>query len=183
MDFDQLGPIARITALQAATPDSQHLLRFLSAGAQSNILEQVKHTLPIRRLRSGVLFRFLLATEHRSFPPANAVVRQWGAMFGAGKTFALYANHLAKACHLMNIDTSWKDDGIRAIRKGLVNKESAKQRFPNPTTPRILDSLIRAECWESPFALVLHIVPIYAPGPFGGPTADTSTCGRATPFG
>ena len=50
--YENLGPIARITALQNTTPESQKLLRFLSAGAQVNILEQVKSTLPC--VSSGV---------------------------------------------------------------------------------------------------------------------------------
>ena len=157
MDFDQLGPIARISALQAATPDSQHLLRFLSAGAQSNILEQVKHTLP--SVASGVAcyFAFCSLLSIAPFPPTNTIVRHWSAMFSAGKTFALYVNHLTKACQLLHIDTSWKDDGIRAICKGLANKTITKQRFSNSITPQILDSLIRAESWESPFARLCYI--------------------------
>ena len=157
MDFDQLGPIARIAALQAATPDSQHLLRFLPAGARSNILQQAKLTLP--SVASGVAcyFAFCLLLSIAPFPPTNAIVRQRSAMFGAGGTFALYANRLSKACHLLNIDTSWRGECIRAICKGVANKTPLRQRLSNSLTPQILGSLIRAESWEPPFARLCYI--------------------------
>ena len=149
MDFEQLGPTARIDALQADTPDSQHLLRFLSDGAQSNILHQVKHTLPSAASGAACYLAFSSLLSIDPFPPTNAIVRQRSAMFGAGKTFALYANHLSKACQLLAIDTSWRDEGIRAICKGLANETSLKQRFSNSLTHQVLGSLIRAEYWES----------------------------------
>ena len=43
-NFDTMGPMARVVALQEATPDSQQMLRFLSTGAQPNILQQVRLT-------------------------------------------------------------------------------------------------------------------------------------------
>ena len=44
-NFESLGPTARIAALQDATPDSQQMMRFLSTGAQTNVLQQVRLTL------------------------------------------------------------------------------------------------------------------------------------------
>ena len=156
MDFEALGPIARISALQAATPDSQHLLRFLSAGAQSNILEQVRLTLP--QVASGVAcyLAFCSLLSIAPFPPISPIVRQWSAVFSHGKTFALYINHLMKACHLLSIDTSWRDEGVKAIVKGLSNKPR-KCRFSNSLPPESLDSLIRSESWESPFARLCYV--------------------------
>ena len=152
MDFDSLGPTARIAALQAATPDSQHLLRFLSAGAQSNILQQVRLTLP--SVASGVAcyLAFCSLLSIAPFPPTTTIVRQWSAMFGQGKTFALYINHLMKACQLLSFDTSWRDDGVKAIVKGLANKPPRKARFSNSLSTETLGALIRSESWESPFA-------------------------------
>ena len=45
-NFESLGHTARIAPLQEAAPDSQQLLRFLSTGAQTNVLRQVRLALP-----------------------------------------------------------------------------------------------------------------------------------------
>ena len=56
------------------------------------------------------------------------VVQQWITLF-TGKTFQPYANHLLKACHLLQLDTSWRDEGAEAIIIGLANKHPARNRF------------------------------------------------------
>ena len=67
-DFDQLGPKARIIALQSIAPASQPLLRFLSAGSQANIFELVRHTLPSVASGDGVLFVLLFSVGNRASP-------------------------------------------------------------------------------------------------------------------
>lgn len=80
-----LGPTERIAALKAATPDSQQLLRFLSAGSHANVLQQVRLTLP--SVASGVscylAFCSLLSID--PFPPTSAIARQWSTMFPHGR--------------------------------------------------------------------------------------------------
>ena len=156
-DFDALGPAARITALQNATPDSQQLLRFLSSGAQRNILQQVRATLPCVASGLSCYLSFCSLLGIAPMPPSSTVVQQWGTIFGAGRTFQLYVGHLVKACQLLNIDVSWRDDAVRAVIKGLANKPTRIQRFSNSLTPEWLDKLIRLESWESEFALLAYI--------------------------
>ena len=114
-NYENFGPIARITALQNNTPESQKLLRFLSAGAQANILAQVKSTLP--QVAAGgnfyLAFCALLGIAH--FPPTVEVVARWGAILRPGKTYSLYLGHLGKACQLMGIDLSWRTEVINML--------------------------------------------------------------------
>ena len=182
-DYEAMGPIARIEALQSLTPDSQQLLRFLSAGAQTNILQQVRLTLP--QVASGVscYLAFCSLLSIAPFPPTTGIVRQWSCMFATGKTFSIYVAHLMKACQLMQIDTVWRDDSIRAIAKGLANKPPTRTRFHNSFTKEWLDALIRAESWESQFAALAYIIPIYAPGAFRGTSALPRSTFRQTPVG
>ena len=156
-NYENLGPAARITALQNATPDSQRLLRFLSAGAQSNILQQVRSTLP--SVASGVrcYLSFCTLLGVAPFPPTMEGVARWSTVFSPGKTFALYVNHLVKACHLMGIDNSWKTDIITALAKGLRNKVNPRVRFHNSLAPKILDKIIRHETWSSELARLCYV--------------------------
>ena len=84
-NFGKLGPNARILALRNIAPDSQRLLRFLSVGAQANILEQSRSSTP--QLASGVArylsFCSLLAIA--PFPPTTEGVARWSALFPAGE--------------------------------------------------------------------------------------------------
>ena len=155
--FEKLGPAAKINALKQATPDSQQLLRFLSAGAQSNILEQVRATLP--SVASGVscYLSFCALLGIAPFPPSADVVARWSAIFAPGKTYSLYLSHLSKACQLMEIDSSWRTDTVRGIAKGLANKPSLKARFHNSLTPAILDRLMKKESWDSEFARLCFV--------------------------
>ena len=155
--FEKLGPAAKINALQQATPDSQHLLRFLSAGAQANILERVRSTLP--SVASGVkcYLSFCSLLGIAPFPPSANIVARWSALFSPGKTYSLYVGHLNTACQLLEIDSSWRTDTIRDIAKGLAKKAAGKERFHNSLAPSLLDRLIRSESWESELARLAYV--------------------------
>ena len=159
--FLKLGPKARILALQNTTPDSQQLLRFLSIGAQANILEQVRLSLP--SVASGVscYLSFCTLLNIAPFPPTTETVARWSALFSPGKTYSIYINHLVKACHLMGIDISWRTELIFSIAKGLSNKPSTKIKFHNSLTPTILDRIIRSESWDSEFARLCYVTYLF----------------------
>ena len=160
-NYDRLGPAARIVDLRNKTPDSQQLLRFLSAVAQNNILEQVNLTLP--SVASGVKcylsFCSLLGID--PFPPTNGAVSRWSTVFAPGKSYALYVNRLVKACHLMGIDESWRTGITTSIAKGLRNKLSGRNRFRNSLTPSTLDKLIMFESWESELARLCYVAYLF----------------------
>ena len=109
-NFDSLGPTARIAALQEATPDSQQLLRFLSTGAQTNVLQQVRLTLPSVAAGVSCYLSFCSLLGIDPFPPAPTVVQKWSTLFSHGETYQLYVGHLLKACQLLQIDASWRDE-------------------------------------------------------------------------
>lgn len=156
-NYENLGPIARITALQNTTPESQKLLRFLSAGAQANILAQAKSTLP--QVADGVncYLSFCTLLGIAPFPPTVAGVARWSAIFRPGETYSLYLGHLSKACRLMAIDLSWKTDVITALAHGLKNKGRRTASFHSTLTPEILDKIAKLETWESELARLCYV--------------------------
>ena len=160
-NFGRLGPKARIIALQNIAPDSQPLLRFLPIGAQANILEQVRSTLPCVASGVGCYLSFCSLLAIAPFPPTTEGVARWSALFPPGKTFSIYLSHLAKACQLLGFDSSWKTDVIIAICKGLKNKPSGKNRFHNSLEPPLLDKIIRKESWASEFARLCFVAYLF----------------------
>ena len=157
----RLGPKARIIALQNIMPDSQQLLRFLSAGAQNNILEQVRSTLPCVASGIGCYLAFCSLLAIAPFPSTTEIVARWRALFKPGKTYSIYLGHLSKACNLMGFDSSWKNEVIHAIAKGLKNKPSGKNRFHNSLEPPILDRILRHESWNSEFARLCYVTYLF----------------------
>ena len=84
-NFCRLGPKARVMALQNIMPDSQKLLRFLSLGAQNNVLEQVRSTLPSVASGVGCYLSFCSLLAIAPFPPTTDSVARWSALFSPGK--------------------------------------------------------------------------------------------------
>ena len=83
-DFEKLCHMARISALQEATPDSQHLMRFIPAGSQANIMEQARLAFPSVASGLSCYLSFCSLLSIAPFPPTSLSVRHWGAMFGQG---------------------------------------------------------------------------------------------------
>ena len=160
-NFGRLGPKARIIALQNLAPDSQPLLRFLSVGAQANILEQVRSTLPSVSSGIGCYLSFCSLLAIAPFPPTAEVVAQWSAVFPPGKTFSIYLSHLSKACNLLGFDSSWKNEVILSIAKGIRNRPTGKDKFHNSLEPASLERIIRHESWESEFARLRYVTYLF----------------------
>ena len=124
--------------------DPRKLLRFLSAGAQTNVLGHGRSALP--SVASGV-------SRHISFPPcsespfpptAEGVARR-SAIFRHGGAYAPYISHLGNACHRLGIDNSWEADIIASLGAGLRNNSNNRVRLRNSLTPESPDRAIRPE--------------------------------------
>ena len=61
----------------------------------------------------------------------------------------------------MGFDSSWRNDIIAAIAKGLRNKPSGKSKFHNSLEPRISDRIIRKEGWDSEFARLCYVTYLF----------------------
>ena len=160
-NFSKLGPKARIIALQNVVPESQALYRFLSIGAQANILEQVRLTLPAVSSGISCYLSFCSLLAVAPFPPSTECVARRSAVSPPGKTFSLYLGHLAKACFLLGFDLSWKNEFINSIAKGLKNKPSERAKFHNSLEPSTLDRIIRHETWGSEFARLCYVTYLF----------------------
>ena len=155
--FPRMGTKARIIALQNAAPDTQQLYRFLSIGAQANILEQVRPTLPSVASGIGRYLSFCSILAISPFPTTSEVVARWGAISPPGETFSIYLSHLSEACFLMGFDISWENDIILAIAKGLRNKPDNRDKFHNSLGPTTLGRIIRHESWDSELVRLCYV--------------------------
>ena len=94
--------------MMAATPIGRTLLtRYLTLGADINIIRTVKGSL--RSVMSGVASysRFFDLMGRPSFPPTEDTVQLWSATFKPNKTFHQYLAHLQKACLLLHHPIAW----------------------------------------------------------------------------
>ena len=108
------------------------------------------------------MLSFLLYTvEYRSLSAVYRVSGPSDRYFSPGKTYIIYVGHLIKACHLMGIEISWRDDLVNSIANDIANKPNPKRRFHNSSTPRILDRIFRAESWKSEFARLCYVASLH----------------------
>lgn len=130
-DFDALGPAAKVRRLSEAALDSRLLSRFLDAGSQLNVLQQVRSTLP--SVANGVhgYLDFCRLINAGPFPPTSRTLRRWSALFRPGRTFSLYLSHIEKVCALLGMGTEWRTPALAAVVRGLANTMVTTPRFHN----------------------------------------------------
>ena len=130
-DFDKLTPGCQVKRLKAAQIDRNQLARYLSLGAELNLLRTIKGSLS--QVCSGVAsYKNTCDLLGRpSFPPTADTVQLWSATFRPGKTFQNYLAHLKKACALMNHPTDWLTQTVREVSNGLINAQDLSFKFPN----------------------------------------------------
>ena len=102
-NYDKLTPGAQVEALSGPAIDRKTLTRYLTLGADRDILRTARASLPV--VRSGVAFylRFCHLLARPYFPPTDDTVQLWSSTFNPGKTFNQYLYHLQMASTLMNM--------------------------------------------------------------------------------
>ena len=130
-NYDKLTPGAKVRALSNSALDRTMLTRFLTLGAELNILRAVKGSLPAVRSGINSYFRFCDLMARQPFPPTEDSVQLWSATFRPGPTFGNYLTHLKKAATLMNISTDWCTPAVTAMAKGLEKVMGRSFIFPN----------------------------------------------------
>ena len=142
-----------------------------------NILQQVRLTLPSAASGISSYLSFCSLLRIAPFPPTITVVFKWSCPFTQGKTYGLYVNHLTKACQILQIDTSWENESVRAAIEGIDNKPPRKFRLHNSLAPQLLGRLIRADSWESHLAGLCYVSCLF----FLGPPSEALPLCRALP--
>ena len=97
-DFTSLGPAAKVRRLEAVASDQALLARFLDSGANANILQQVRASLPAVAAGLQGYLAFCRLIRVQPFPPLPSTLCQWSTLFRGGRTFSLYLSHLGKVC-------------------------------------------------------------------------------------
>ena len=94
---------------------------------------------------------FDLARETCLRPTAGRIRRR-GSSFNTGAAFLIYAIRPSKACQIIDIDSSWRNDGVGAAIKGSTHAHVPDNKFDNFILMGIFVSLIRIEWIDKPFA-------------------------------
>ena len=114
------------------------MTRFLTIGADLNILRSVKGS--IRSVSSGVAsyWRFCQLLARPSFPPTEDTALLWSATFRAVKTYNQYLARLQKASTLLRYPLDWLTPSVRCVGKGLKNAQDLPFKPPNFIGPEAL---------------------------------------------
>ena len=160
--FDQLTPGNKVKLLQSSNADRPLIARYLTLGAEINILRTVKQSLP--SVRSGVksYMRFCALLARPSFPPTPDTAQLRSATFKPGGTFSDYLAHLQKASVLMDHPLDWLTPGIRTLAKGLKKAQDLSFKFPNFIQSNDLLTLLRWVKLDSPAGQAYYLSYLFA---------------------
>ena len=149
-NFDQLTPGNKVKLLHSSNADRSLITRYLTLGAEINILRTIKQSLP--SVRSGVksYMRFCALLARPAFPPTTDTVQLWSATFKPGGTFSDYLAHLQKASVLLDHPLDWLTPAIRTMAKGLKKAQDLSFKFPNFIQTNDLLTLLRWVKLDSP---------------------------------
>ena len=161
-NFDQLSPGAKVKLLGASHIDRTQMTRYLTLGAEINLLRTVKSSLPSVRSGARSYFRFCDLMARPSFPPTEDTVQLWSATFRTGKTYNQYLAHLQKACLLLHSPLGWLTPLIRNLAKGLKNAQDLSFKFPNFIESAALITLIRFVKLDSKNGQLYYLAYLFA---------------------
>ena len=161
LNWDKLGPAARIRALSNLKPERATLNRFLNTGAQLNTLRQVQDSL--RSVAAGIQCwaSFCDLENCPYFPPTALKVLKRSAIFKHGPTFSLYLAHLGKACQLLNIPPTWYTAAVKGAAKGLENAQDFSLKFENYIFKKLFRKLIAHETLNSECGRLFYLAYVF----------------------
>ena len=156
-DFASLGPAAKVRRLEAVASDQALLSRFLETGANANVLQQVRSSLPAVAAGLQGYLAFCRLIRVQPFPPLPATLCQWSTLFRGGRTFSLYLSHLEKVCAVLGVDAHWRTAPVIAAVRGLINLGSARERFHNVLSSEDFQRFMRHETFTSEFGRLGYV--------------------------
>ena len=162
VDFEKLGPAARIKALKKARLPQFKIDRFFRTTSQSIALTGIKRC--FKSFKSGIrcYYSYCELRGQPPFPVRERVIVQWSSIFKAGPTFSNYVGYVRKACHYLEHPLSWDTPAVRNIVAALKLLGSGKFRFPNFIRSELVAQVIKKESRDAPFAQLSYISFLYA---------------------
>ena len=160
--FAKLGPARKIAQLKAAKVRPAVLSRFCEDAANTNLLKQVRGSLPGMNSAFSCYIAFCEMREFPPFPPTEDKVVLWSAVFNDNATFGNYVAHLQKCCFFLKLPTDWLTPKVSHISKGLKKSQDRSFRFHNFIRSPLLTKIIKHESAESEFAQAAFLSFLFA---------------------
>ena len=160
--FAKLGPAKKIAQLKAAKIRPAVISRFCEDAANTNLLKQVRGSLPGMNSAFSCYIAFCELREFPPFPPTEDKVVLWSSVFNDTATFGNYVAHLRKCCFFLKLPTDWFTDKVSHIAKGLKKSQDRSFRFHNFIRSPLLTKLIKHESAESEFAQAAFLSFLFA---------------------
>ena len=119
--FDRMGPIARIKAIQESRQATTRIDRFAQDRTQANLLKKVRGSLPAISSALNCFNAFCDMRDARPFPVAEQLVMEWSSVFSDTATYANYISHLQKVFFFIGPPVTWLTPAVRRVAKGMGN--------------------------------------------------------------
>ena len=126
-----MAPRAKAKLLTNANIDRTQQTRYLALGAELNLLQTSKGSLPSVQLEVACYWRFFQMIGRPSPIPTLGAVPMWSATFDPGKPSSRYRSHLQMESTLLKHPLGWLVPTIRAIGRGRKNAQDLISNFPN----------------------------------------------------
>ena len=157
INFDKLGPSAKLKVLREAHLPKFKTDRFFRTASQSLALTGIQRC--FKSFASGIRCYFIFC-ELRGTPPfpvRERVVVEWSSIFKPGPTFSNYVGYVRKACHFPEHPLSWDSGAVKNTVAAIKLLGTWKFRFPNFIRSEFVAKILAKETRDGPFAQLSYI--------------------------
>ena len=177
--FDRMGPAREIQLLTKSVVTPLHVSRFVADNAQSNLLKQVRGSLPgvSSAFRCYAAFCELTKVQPPP-PPKEEIISRRSIVFNNAAAFGNYVSLLEKACFFPRFSTTWLTPAARHVDRGLEKCQDRSFRFPNFIRAHLLAKIVAHESARVEFASHVFLSPVLFPSSFGDVTASPCVLNR-----
>ena len=162
INFDKLGPSAKLKALRDAQLPKYKVDRFFRTASQSLALTGIQRC--FKSFASGIrcFFSFCELRGTPPFPVRERVVVEWSSIFKPGPTFSNYVGYVRKACYFLEQPLSWDTAAVKNIVAAIKLLGTGKFRFPNFIRSEFVAKILAKESRDGSFAQLAYISFLYA---------------------
>ena len=137
--------------------DSESIIRFLDKGAQLNVPQQARSSLPAVAAGVRCYIDCCGLIQVTPFPPLPLTLVRWGALFAPWRTLGLYVAHLEKACALLGLGAQRRATAAQAVIAGLANTSPNRAYFARIHSGEYLTRPRRFEQCDTEFSRAANV--------------------------
>ena len=127
--FDSLGPAAKTRAIAESNASSTALVFIADSGAQMNIPQQVRSSLPAVASGAKGYAEFCRLINVAPFPPQAIYFIRQSALLTRCRTVGAKVNQVEKVCSVLGLNVNWRVPAVDSVISGLDNAPNSRLGF------------------------------------------------------